>query len=77
MALARPLGNIWLNLSPKILVITNIEADHLDYYKDLDDIKSAFEELEEKVPADGFVITENEYKEIIDTKNERQPKSTQ
>lgn len=56
----------FLNLSPKILVITNIEADHLDYYKDLDDIKSAFEELEEKVPADGFVITENEYREISD-----------
>ncbi|MEK7642554.1 MAG: cyanophycin synthetase, partial [Patescibacteria group bacterium] len=54
----------FLNLSPKILVITNIEPDHLDYYKDLEDIKSAFAELKSKVPADGFVITEAEYKEV-------------
>ncbi len=54
----------FLNLSPKILVITNIEADHLDYYKDLDDIKSAFAELKAKVPADGKIITEQEYSEV-------------
>jgi len=35
----------FLNLHPKILVITNIEADHLDYYKDLADIKDAFKQL--------------------------------
>lgn len=35
----------FLNIEPKILVITNIEADHLDYYKDLADIESAFAEL--------------------------------
>lgn len=40
----------FLNLSPKILVITNIDADHLDYYRDLEDIKSAFAELAAKTP---------------------------
>ncbi len=35
----------FLHIEPKILVITNIEADHLDYYKDLADIESAFSEL--------------------------------
>ena len=35
----------FLNIEPKILVITNIEADHLDYYKDLADIESAFAEM--------------------------------
>lgn len=54
----------FLNLSPTILVITNIEADHLDYYKDLEDIKSAFKEIESKVPKDGFVIKEDEYKNV-------------
>jgi len=29
----------FLNIKPKLLVITNIEADHLDYYKDINDIK--------------------------------------
>lgn len=46
----------FLNLSPYILVITNIEADHLDYYKDLTDIQNAFSELAQKVPADGFIV---------------------
>ena len=32
----------FLQIEPKIAVITNIEADHLDYYKDLADIESAF-----------------------------------
>ena len=35
----------FLNIKPTILVITNIEADHLDYYKDITDIKNAFGEL--------------------------------
>ncbi len=51
----------FLNLSPQILVILNIDADHLDYYKDLADIKSAFAELAAKVPKTGVVITEIEY----------------
>jgi UDP-N-acetylmuramate--alanine ligase len=46
----------FLNLSPKIVVITNIDEDHLDYYKDLADIQSAFVELVEKIPADGYLI---------------------
>lgn len=48
----------FLNLHPKILVITNIDADHLDYYKDLDDIKSAFAELTARLPADGVLIND-------------------
>lgn len=46
----------FLNLTPYILVITNIDADHLDYYKNLPDIQSAFRELAKKVPANGFVV---------------------
>ncbi len=46
----------FLNINPKILVITNIEADHLDYYKDVEEIKSAFKEMVAKVPADGFIV---------------------
>ena len=35
----------FLNIYPKILVITNVEPDHLDYYKDLADIENAFAAL--------------------------------
>ncbi len=48
----------FLNLHPYILVITNIEEDHLDYYKNLQNIKDAFRELAERVPTDGYIITD-------------------
>lgn len=46
----------FLRLTPIIAVITNIEAEHLDIYKDLDDIKGAFIEFANKVPFFGRVI---------------------
>ena len=46
----------FLHLSPRLLVITNIDADHLDFYKDLGDIQATFAELVGRVPADGAII---------------------
>ncbi|HAO64993.1 TPA: UDP-N-acetylmuramate--L-alanine ligase [Candidatus Taylorbacteria bacterium] len=48
----------FLQYHPQILVITNIDNDHLDYYKDLADIQSAFAELAERIPQDGFIVTD-------------------
>jgi UDP-N-acetylmuramate--alanine ligase len=45
-----------LENKPKMIVLTNIALDHLDYYKNLDDIKSAFSEYINSLPADGIVI---------------------
>lgn len=45
-----------LDTNPHAVLVTNIEEDHLDYYKDLGDIKSAFREFVTKVPADGLVV---------------------
>lgn len=46
----------FLTLTPIIAGITNIDADHLDCYRNLDDIKSAFLTYAEKVPFFGTVI---------------------
>jgi len=46
----------FLRLSPSMAVITNIEAEHLDIYKDLDDVKDAFIQFANKVPFYGAVI---------------------
>lgn len=46
----------FLRLSPSMAVITNIEAEHLDIYKDVDDVKDAFIEFANKVPFYGVVI---------------------
>ena len=45
----------FLNYSPEHLVITNIEFDHPDYFRNLDDVVSAFAEFSRKVPARGRV----------------------
>jgi|SRR5690554_2033723 len=46
----------FLKLTPVIAAITTLESEHLDTYKDLDDIKSAFIEFANKVPFYGFVV---------------------
>ncbi|HBF33913.1 TPA: UDP-N-acetylmuramate--L-alanine ligase, partial [Candidatus Sumerlaeota bacterium] len=46
----------FLNLFPKCAVINNIEEDHLDYYKDLDEIIGAFRDFALRLPADGLLI---------------------
>ncbi len=47
----------FLNYNPTHIIVTNIDADHLDYYKDLDDIKKAFQEFVDKVPEKGTLVT--------------------
>ena len=46
----------FLMLSPTIAVVTNVEADHLDHYRDLADIQEAFVSFVNKVPFYGAVI---------------------
>ena len=52
----------FLNLHPTHAVITNIDEDHLDYYKDIRDIESAFQSFVEKVPVEGSVTTHRDVK---------------
>lgn len=49
--------NHLLRLSPHILVITNLELDHTDYFPTLDALKATFRKAVEKVPKDGVVVT--------------------
>src|SRR6059058_3809981 len=44
------------NLHPTVCLITNIEADHLDCYKNLDDIIASFHAFAERVPKDGLIL---------------------
>lgn len=50
----------FLNLSPRHVIVTNIDADHLDYYKDINDIKEAFASFAEKVKEGGLVVTHDD-----------------
>ncbi len=46
----------FLMLTPTIAVLTTLETDHLDCYRDLEDIKAAFIQFAAKVPFYGFVV---------------------
>lgn len=46
----------FLQLTPSIAALTTLEKEHLDTYKDLEDIKGAFIEFSNKVPFYGFVV---------------------
>lgn len=52
------------HLNPNILVITNIEEDHLDYYRDIDDIVRAFNAVATKVPEGGHIVANLESKTV-------------
>jgi UDP-N-acetylmuramate--alanine ligase len=43
------------HLRPHVAILTNLEADHLDIYGDLDGVREAFQTFLEGVPTDGFV----------------------
>lgn len=46
-----------LKLSPEILVITNIELDHTDFFPNLKALQSTFRKAAEKVPTHGIIVT--------------------
>ena len=48
--------NSFLSFFPKISIILNMDADHLDFFKDIDDIRRSFRRFAELLPADGTLI---------------------
>ncbi len=52
--------NSFLSFFPTVAVILNVEADHLDFFKDLDDIKHSFRQFAELVPSNGCVVVNND-----------------
>lgn len=55
----------FLNLTPHVLVVNNLEFDHTDYFEDLADVQDAFRAFMEKVPKNGIIITDTESPNII------------
>lgn len=52
--------NSFLSFFPTMEVILNIEADHLDFFKDLDDIRHSFRKFAERLPKDGVLILDGQ-----------------
>ena len=52
--------NSFLHFFPKIGIILNVEEDHMDFFKDIDDIRNSFHQFAALLPADGaLVINQN------------------
>ena len=48
--------NSFLSFFPTVAVILDIEADHLDFFKDLEDVEKSFRTFADLVPEDGVIV---------------------
>lgn len=48
--------NSFLSFFPKIAIILNIDEDHLDFFKDINDIRASFKKFAGLIPEDGLLV---------------------
>ena len=48
--------NSFLSFFPTIEVVLNVEADHLDFFKDINEIRQSFRKFIEKLPENGILV---------------------
>ena len=58
--------NSFLALNPTVAVVLNIEADHLDFFKDIDDIKHSFRQFAARVPETGTIVANYDDENTMD-----------
>ena len=56
--------NSFLSFFPKVGIILNVEEDHLDFFKDIHDIRNSFHRFAALLPEDGTLIINGEIPEI-------------
>lgn len=56
--------NSFLSFYPTIEVILNIEEDHLDFFKDIEDIRRSFRLFAEKLPAGGLLVVNSDIEAV-------------
>lgn len=60
--------NSFLSFHPTVAVILNVEADHLDFFKDLRDVEHSFRSFAARVPEqDGYVVANRDDPNTMDT----------
>ena len=52
--------NSFLNFFPKIGIILNVEEDHMDFFKDIHEIRESFHKFAKLIPADGILLINHE-----------------
>lgn len=59
--------NSFLSFFPTVAVILNVEADHLDFFKDLADVEHSFRTFASLVPEDGLIVANGDDQNTRDT----------
>ncbi len=59
--------NSFLSFFPTIAVILNVEADHLDFFHDLEDVEHSFRHFADLVPEDGMIVANAEDENTMHT----------
>ena len=59
--------NSFLNFFPTTAVILDIDADHLDFFKDLGDVEHSFRRFAELVPEDGLIVANGDDENTVET----------
>ena len=58
--------NSFLSFHPTVAVILNVEEDHLDFFKDLDDLKCSFNNFASRVPVGGTIVANADDENTMD-----------
>ena len=59
----------YLNFKQRSAIVLNIDNDHLDYFKNIENIKKSFEKYVSQLPSDGFLILNRDDERCYDLKN--------
>lgn len=65
----------FLKFSPQSTVVTNIDNDHLDYFKTFDNIRNAFAKYVNLLPKDGFLVINADDPDCIDLRKSTHAKA--
>ncbi len=59
--------NSFHSFFPTVAIVLNIDADHLDFFKDLDDVKKSFRQFASLVPENGYIVCNADDSNTMDT----------
>ena len=59
----------YLNFKQKSAVVLNIDADHLDYFKSIDNIEKSFQEYVSHLPEDGYLVLNRDDERCYNLRN--------
>jgi UDP-N-acetylmuramate: L-alanyl-gamma-D-glutamyl-meso-diaminopimelate ligase len=63
-------GPKFLHYLPKVVLLTSIEFDHADIYRDLAHVKESFRKLAALVPPDGLLVACGDYPDVVEVAGE-------